>query len=87
MTTAREEFDKRKAALLEPVGIQYTALTDAQKHVFLQLLNTSIRHYEFDFGKQFEKKIILSGLGTLSFAWAGSHTTGVPKYNHINEPM
>ena len=77
---------KRKAQALEPLGISYTALSEDQREVLLQLLNVYLTSFEANFEVEFWKKIKKSGVENLSFAWAGSLQPGSGHYYRIQGP-
>ncbi len=77
---------KRKVAALEPKGIGYVALTDAQKKTFLQLLRVYVDNYETLYAQSLWSKIEKGGLDRLYFAWAGGLRPGVGHYYRIQGP-
>jgi hypothetical protein len=77
----------RKAKNIEPIGISYTALTEPQRELFMQLLNVYVKNYEFGFAKTFLEKIRKAGFVNLSFAWAGGLQPGTAHYYRIQGPM
>lgn len=79
--------NNRKAVVLKPEGIKFTALDENQKKIFLQLLNVFVRNYAFDFSERLMSKITSAGVDNLSFAWAGSRVPGVAQYYRIQGPM
>ena len=79
--------DHRKAELLKPEGIKFTALNESQKTIFMQLLNEFVRNYAFDFSEKLMKKITAAGINNLSFAWAGGRVAGIAQYYRIQGPM
>lgn len=79
--------NQRKADLQEPAGLSFDKMTDAQKKLFLQLLNVYVKNYQFDFSKRFMEKIEKAGLENLTFAWAGSLQPGAGHYYRIQGPM
>ena len=80
-------FNKRKATDLDPKGISFTALTEDQKKLFLQLLDVYIRNYQLGFANTLMEKIKKAGIENLSFAWAGSLKPGAGYYYRIQGPM
>lgn len=77
---------KRNVEAIEPLGISYTALSEDQREVLLQLLNVYLTTFEADFEAQFWKKIKKAGVENLSFAWAGSLQPGAGHYYRIQGP-
>jgi hypothetical protein len=79
--------NSRKATNLDPRGISYTDLSDAQKRTFISLLDVFVKNYELGFSKTLMAKINAAGIYNLSFAWAGGLAWGVPHYYRIQGPM
>lgn len=79
--------NNRTAHALKPVGILYTALNDAQKKLFMQLLKVYVDNYAFGFSSKLMAKIEQAGIHQLSFAWAGSLKPGAGHYYRIQGPM
>ncbi len=79
--------NKRKAALINPAGIKFNALTKDQKIIFNQLLSVYVNNYALGFSTKLMAKIQKAGIENLSFAWAGSVTPGVGHYYRIQGPM
>lgn len=77
----------RTATLLEPPGLSYTAMSDQQKKLFMQLLNVYVKNYQLGFSKRLMEKIEKAGIENLSFAWAGSLQPGAGHYYRIQGPM
>jgi hypothetical protein len=77
----------RKAEKLSPEGLKFSALTEAQKKLFLELLNVYIKNYELGFSNKLMAKISKAGYENLSFAWAGSLKPGAGHYYRIQGPM
>ncbi len=77
---------KRKAEKLSPLGISYTALSEDQKEIMLQLLNVYLSTFEPNFEAIFWNKIKDAGIENLSFAWAGSLQPGTGHYYRIQGP-
>lgn len=75
--------NSRKASLLSPSGIEFRELNDAQKKIFMQLLDVYIRNYASEFSEKFLSSIKKSGLDDLHFAWAGSLKPGNGHYYRI----
>jgi hypothetical protein len=75
------------AALQKPRGLPYTEMKDAQKKLFLQLLNVYVKNYQLGFSKRLMSKIEKAGIENLSFAWAGSLQPGAGHYYRIQGPM
>jgi len=80
-------FNKRKATGPEPKGIAFSALDEAQKKLFLQLLDVYVRNYQLGFAGTLMDKIKKAGIDNLSFAWAGSLKPGAGHYYRIQGPM
>lgn len=80
-------YNKQKAELLAPVGIYYKDLKPDQQQIFIKLLNTYIRNYEFGFADKLMDKIKKAGMDNLSFAWAGALKPGSGHYYRIQGPM
>ncbi|MCX2720638.1 DUF3500 domain-containing protein [Lentiprolixibacter aurantiacus] len=78
---------EREVALLEPMGISYTALTHGQQEAFMDLLEVYIGNYIFDFAEVLRRKIMEAGVDKLHFAWAGGMKWGQPHYYRIQGPM
>lgn len=76
----------RKAKKLSPLGISYTALSEDQKEIMLQLLNVYLSTFEPNFEDKFWDKIKDAGIENLSFAWAGSLQPGSGHYYRIQGP-
>ncbi|MGB5370974.1 MAG: DUF3500 domain-containing protein [Flavobacteriaceae bacterium] len=79
--------NKRKVEGVEKIGIGYGDLNEAQKNIFMDLLNVYIGNYIFEFSETFRAKIIAAGLENLSFAWAGGQQEGIAQYYRIHGPM
>jgi Protein of unknown function (DUF3500) len=79
--------NNRKGEALDPKGIQFTALNEKQKKIFLRLLDVYIKNYEFDFSERLRKKIDVAGIDNLTFGWAGSLTPEAAQYYRIQGPM
>lgn len=77
----------RKAKELEPKGLAYTSMDEAQKKVFMQLLDAYVKNYVFGFSSKLMEKIKKAGIENLHFAWAGSLKPGVGHYYRIQGPM
>lgn len=77
----------KAAELQEPKGLAYTDMKDAQKKLFLQLLNVYVKNYQLGFSKRLMEKIEKAGIENLSFAWAGSLQPGAGHYYRIQGPM
>lgn len=80
-------FNSRKAVPLEPKGLMYPAMTEAQKGMLMKLLNVYVRNYELGFSDKLMNKIKEAGIDNLSFAWAGSLKSGAGHYYRIQGPM
>lgn len=79
--------NKRKAALLNPSGINYREMNDQQKKMFMALLDVYVKNYELGFSATLMDKIKKAGIENLSFAWAGSLKPGRGHYYRIQGPM
>jgi len=79
--------NKREATLLDPKGLSYTAMTDAQKGMLMKLLDVYVDNYELGFSNKLMEKIRKAGIENLSFVWAGSLKTGEGHYYRIQGPM
>ncbi len=79
--------NKRKAELLNPIGINYSSLTNEQQQQFLQLLSVYVNNYTLGFSKKLMDKIQKAGIENLSFAWAGSLAAETGHYYRIQGPM
>jgi hypothetical protein len=77
----------RKVSGIEKKGIPYGELSEAQKRIFMDLLEVYIGNYVFEFSETFRKKIIDAGLENLSFAWAGVLDKSDGHYYRIHGPM
>ncbi len=77
----------RKVNGVEKKGIPYPDLDEGQKKLFMELLETYIGNYIFEFSETFRAKIKKAGIENLSFAWAGSMKPGVANYYRIHGPM
>ena len=77
----------RRAKNLDPKGIAYTALSEEQKKMFLQLLDVYVKNYQLGFSAKLMDKIKKAGIDNLSFAWAGSLKPGAGHYYRIQGPM
>lgn len=78
---------KREAELLEPKGLPYSKLNDAQKKMFNDLLNVYVKNYQLGFSDKLMAKIKKAGTENLSFAWSGSLKPGAGHYYRIQGPM
>jgi hypothetical protein len=58
-----------------------------QQQLFIKLLNTYIKNYEFGFADKLMDKIKKAGVDKLSFAWAGALKPGSGHYYRIQGPM
>lgn len=79
--------NNREVENIEPRGIYYSKLDNAQKQTFLKLLNVYIENYEPGFAEDFRAKIEKAGYQNLSFSWAGSLKPGKPHYYRIQNPV
>jgi hypothetical protein len=79
--------NQQAAGLQEPKGLAYTEMKEAQKKLFLQLLNVYVKNYQLGFSKRLMAKIEKAGIENLSFAWAGSLQPGAGHYYRIQGPM
>lgn len=80
-------YNKQQAESLTPAGIVYKDLTSEQQQLFMKLLNTYIKNYEFGFAEKLMVKIKNAGIDKLSFAWAGALKPGAGHYYRIQGPM
>jgi hypothetical protein len=78
---------KQKTGKFEPYGISYAELTETQKAIFDDLLETYLDNYEMRFATDFRDKIREAGIDRLYFAWAGSLSPGAGHYYRIQGPM
>lgn len=76
----------RQVESVDKKGIAYSALSREQKKIFIQLLDTYIGNYIFEFSESFREKITNAGLDNLYFAWAGGLKEGIPHYYRIHGP-
>ncbi len=79
--------NKRKAQLIEPLGLTYRGMNAAQQKIFMRLLDVYVKNYQFDFSNRLMEKIKKAGIENLSFAWAGGLTPGTGNYYRIQGPM
>lgn len=79
--------NQRKAELLQPSGLAFTAMNEQQKKLFLQLLNVYVKNYQLGFSKRLMDNIEKAGIENLTFAWAGSLQPGAGHYYRIQGPM
>jgi hypothetical protein len=79
--------NKRKAQLIEPLGLAYREMNAAQQKLFMRLLDEYVKNYQFDFSNRLMEKIKKAGIENLSFAWAGGLTAGIGNYYRIQGPM
>jgi hypothetical protein len=79
--------NKRKAQLIEPIGLTYHEMNAAQQKIFMRLLDVYVKNYQFDFSNRLMEKITKAGIENLSFAWAGGLTAGIGNYYRIQGPM
>ncbi len=77
----------QKTANFEPYGISYPKLTETQRAIFGELLETYMENYEWQFATDFRNKIETAGIDNLHFAWAGSLSPGAGHYYRIQGPM
>lgn len=80
-------YNKQQAEQLAPAGILYKDLAPEQQQLFMKLLNTYIKNYEFGFAEKLMEKIRKAGIDKLSFAWAGALKPGAGHYYRIQGPM
>lgn len=80
-------YNKQQAEQLAPAGILYKDLGPEQQQLFMKLLNTYIKNYEFGFAEKLMEKIRKAGIDKLSFAWAGALKPGAGHYYRIQGPM
>jgi hypothetical protein len=79
--------DSRKAQIEQLQGLSFTKMTSSQRKVFIQLLDTYVKNYEFGFSSKLMAKIEKAGFDNLRFAWAGSLKPGTGYYYRIQGPM
>ena len=81
--------DSRKAQIEQLQGLSFTKMTQQQRKVFTQLLDTYVKNYEFGFSSKLMAKIEKAGFDNLRFAWAGSlkPEPGAGYYYRIQGPM
>lgn len=75
--------NSRKASFINPPGIEFRNLKEAQKKIFMQLLDVYIRNYTSEFSDKLLTKIKTTGIDDLHFAWAGSLQPGSGHYYRI----
>ncbi len=78
---------KRKVTHIEPYGISYKEMNEAQQELLTQLVQVYIDNYQEDFAADFADRIIKAGYENLHFAWAGSLSYGFGYYYRIQGPM
>lgn len=79
--------NKRKAQLIDPIGLTYREMNASQQKIFMRLLEVYVKNYQFDFSNRLMEKITKAGIENLSFAWAGGLTQGIGNYYRIQGPM
>lgn len=79
--------NKPKVQALEPLGIGYSEMSEAQQKLLLRLLEVYVRNYQLDFSNRLMAKITKAGIQNLSFAWAGGTSPGTGNYYRIQSPM
>jgi hypothetical protein len=81
-------FASRKAIIENPRGLSYTAMTEKQQQLFMELLSVYIHRYTKLFADDMMREIEAAGMEKLLFAWAGSHDklVGHPNYYRIQGP-
>ena len=79
--------NKRKAELIEPLGLSYREMSKGQQSLLLRLIEVYVNNYQFDFSSKFMQKINKAGIENLSFAWAGGIAAGKGNYYRIQGPM
>ncbi len=79
--------NKRKAQLIEPMGISYKEMSKSQRQILDRLLQVYVRNYQLGFSNKLMAKIEKAGIDNLSFAWAGALTPGTGTYYRIQGPM
>jgi hypothetical protein len=80
-------YNKQQAEPILPEGILYKDMKPEQQQLFIKLLNTYIKNYEFGFADKLMDKIKKAGVDKLSFAWAGALKPGSGHYYRIQGPM
>jgi len=78
---------ERQVSGVEQKGVSYKTFNPEQKKIFMELLETYIGEYVFDFSENFRRKIIDAGLDNLTFAWAGVTDKSDGHYYRIQGPM
>ena len=79
--------NKRKAQLIEPLGLNYKEMNKIQQDLLLSLIDVYVRNYQLDFSVKLMQKITKAGIENLSFAWAGEIAAGKGNYYRIQGPM
>ncbi|MDN3686461.1 DUF3500 domain-containing protein [Cyclobacterium jeungdonense] len=75
----------RNAQLLQPIGIQYSALNPEQQKLFQELITLYLSRFTPAYQGLLQDRIIEQGWGSFAFAWAGSeiNSVGEPHYYRI----
>ena len=79
--------DRLKAEGIEPLGILFKEMNDAQKKIFIRLVEVYVKNYQLGFADKLMSKIKKAGIDNLSFAWAGESTPGNGTYYRIQGPV
>lgn len=79
--------NKPKAQLIEPLGLGYKDMSDAQQNLLMRLIEVYVRNYQLGFSNKLMEKIKKSGFQNLSFAWAGGLVSGSGNYYRIQGLM
>ncbi len=81
-------FNKRNVQLENHLGIYYSALTEKQKELLIDLVKVYINRYTKIYAKDFMDEVIKDNLNLLQFAWAGGTEAGLGKgtYYRIQGP-
>lgn len=77
----------REARPIDPKGLGFKEMTDAQQKKLMELLRVYVTNYAFGFSSRLMDKIKKAGIDKLSFAWAGSLQPGSGHYYRIQGPM
>lgn len=77
---------ERKAGQLEPVGIEASTMTEAQRAVLRELLGEYIGRHREEVAAADWKKIEEAGFGKIRFGWAGDTSPGKAYYYRVQGP-
>ena len=76
----------KKAERLEPLGIAASEMTDQQRTMLSELIDSYLNNFRSELSEVDRKKIEEAGFSKIHFAWAGMIQPGKPHYYRVQGP-